>query len=1257
MSVNEDRSNMDSSEPIFSLNNIDKYDIEINITYFFDKMYRLTKKKLLEEGKLTEISVMIKYLSRTKEIPVNLPVIKLNVIKFYLEKDIDTQDNIGDIIKQLQIIKETIEKTKNELDDRIQTYITEIPSIMSENFSDILFIYNQIFNNDLTKILDNFILDFASKVKIGDISKKGVIETGVIETGDISETGVIETGVIETGDISETGMEKNNQIIEKFIKEYNAYTRFIHPNSIPPDLHNFKEDFLRLIIYYINSKPFNFLNDEFFDYKAIQENVNLEIKKEFVVKNKIKYLYDININYINPNSYGITSIAIIPNSFSLATIIPSEIKHDFGGKRSSMTSPEFKNIKELIKIILEDEYHQLLKHVMNETGMADFLITNLLPWSFKRGYDDDSLLLINPIEYNEYKGYSTIPNFVKMGKEVLLCSDSITKPVDPVSFALTSNNNSLVKYDAGNVTTSYSARDFDIKNTHIPLIKFYKKNVDYPIIIIRNKINESSKKLEFIVKILNIDNTTYFEVNNSIDSVSVSNVYQLYQNYLIQIVLPFLQKNKSVNLSVPSIENILSSLLYLKSTTANADIKNMIKEYCIRIIYILFLKASGDLIYIVSLAIEMSFKIQITDYIRNKKEIKQKDYDIGVVSSVDYSLIQSSLINLYFVNSNSKNDMIKTRNYVCSQIIAFTHVHHNDLIFPVTLMQKFITTIIIILNINEHQYEKLMGSHIIHKNISRLFKTIRNYFRSLEQFLYLRFFDYTKISKEIMERFRIIVKILPKHLLDVNFLIEQNYLQEKKDIIKKITELIDIINAEKTNFNLEYIIIIFDNLIVELKSLVFFLKNYFKFISEINITFNYTLVKEICDKVLEFTKLVTISEDMKEEKSDNFDDNFDDDKIHKVEISNIKISNNAYLFAEIVARMLFITYEEANQRLDIAEKLLEKEKHPEQVEDIKNKLSLLYYVQKELIRVTADPSFYTVEFKNRAESLVLKAMNQTNLVAAYAEQIENLQLAIKANDVASEFMQKIISVVNNKNIVNIDILKEYINTQIYVANTALKIAMKELKATEVLQSYKEELPEATNNSLSPEISKARKILQDVASARLEDNYMEQVANDEKEQVANDENEQALMEQVANDEKEQVANDENEQALMEQVANDENEQALMESKKNTQEAEQEAKKIEKRVKTIFQIIEQKELQSEEKENLKKTLEEVHGTVVKVYGIAQQLLTIYRLQNSKRRGGKKTIKRKNNKKHKKTIKRNSNNNKKSIKKKYYKHNITR
>ena len=917
-----------SSASIFSVENSQNNDfIELDTTQFFEEMYKL---KL-------EIEKLVKGIEELDK-----------KIEWFNKKSgmISTQEkeqNKSDVFDQNKI-----KIRLSELETNFSGYLTQMPQKIFDNYNDILFSYKSIFSRDLISELNKFIIsefsDMNNKIFAIKVSK-----TNTINANSTQEKAVDSKVLIKESDIDKEAIE---EIVNKYRKQVDS-----HHDDGNVNLEIIYK-FLQIIIDYAINHRYTFLSDTFFYDVTEKEKKHLQSKLEFLSQEGIKHLYDINIICETPEVMvdqstvidGIKSVDINFQFFTLATIIPSEISHDFKG-RTPMKPKEFKEIINLLKKFLPDSCEKLLDHVMNEDEVVDFLIKNLLPWSFKRHSDDVSLQLINPKQYKHYKGTGIIPNFVKMDKVLLLCSDSITKSVDPVSYALTSNNNSLLKYDAGNVTPSFSASEISIINNKVPVLKFYYPGNDDPIIVVSSNIvpgiARTKPKLKFVVNILSIESDKYI-VLAKIDDVSVTTVYNLYTDYLAKYALPFLQPflqrhqfNKIPEKGTERNANILHLLLELynkldtETDTSNEEIKNQIKNqiknHFIRIICILFLKTSGDLIYIVALSFEMTYKRQLSELNFYSGGIRE-DYDMGVLSSGDYSLIQSSLINITF-----NNNTIKSRDYNCCQIIAFTHIHHTDLIFPVTLMQKFITNILIILTISPEEYKKLIEEFndtkiedtkiedtkiedtiqdTIQDTKIEVFSIIRNIYENIVKYDFLKYFDVKKTSQRIFE--------LYKKLISIPIQIEIKFTQYFDDVITKLDYLKDdldinmygglldslinflkdnkpIISGRVTTFFDKRITNIFDQLINELEALQMFTSMYNEKIKSLNNFLTLDDLVNICDKILTFTKRSDREYDMDPENPD-------------VEISSFKIPIDGYLFAELIAHKLFLTDQEQNER-------------------------------------------------------------------------------------------------------------------------------------------------------------------------------------------------------------------------------------------------------------------------------------------------------------------------------------------------------
>ena len=587
------------------------------------------------------------------------------------------QDFFREILESLQTMKrkkiiDTIREDCKQIEEKLNTKLADI---IEEDYDNFLFEYNGIFSGEIVDAIWNFLKQNGYKKDENDIiiqsvtSKKEIIPEII-------------------------------HIVGGYFRHY--FQAYIGFNEIY--LEEKKNKHAKLDKSYEQYFPLNktYLKDQ----ETNDEPIEIKTSKY----NDDKKLY--NINLIK-NREKIIAAIITPTVFAFETMIPSEIKHDFlgskgsGGKRSDMSNEQLIEIIKMINLILPAD--KQFDYVRSEENISKLFIEEYLPWASKPTFRHDGFELLRPEDSYENKSVvvSSTQNFIKMRKEILLSSDATPKTIDSVYMALTNKNTPLLKLDSGNPAESRSSKD----STNIDTI---------PEILIGDFVkivySADNKDKPFIVSVLNVNTKEYFELGR-IKDISVTSVYDLYNKYLISITE---EEGEITTTPVQNLQKILS--------INDDELKNKISSV---IVYILLIKEIADIIYLIALIIEMNTKFHMMEYTDNNST--KKNYDLGIVASGDYGLIQSPLIDIKIDNQDIDFELL--------QVVAVVHIHNSDVLLPVTFMQKFITILLIIMEnmyqladntekgiaiLNEIK-EKNQLYEVIVNNISAIYIIFRNF--------------------------------------------------------------------------------------------------------------------------------------------------------------------------------------------------------------------------------------------------------------------------------------------------------------------------------------------------------------------------------------------------------------------------------------------------------------------------------------------------------------------------------------------------
>ena len=671
------------------------------------------------------------------------------------------------------------------------------------------------------------------------------------------------------------------------------------------------------------NKPKPPLNSKYLEVERRNEEQKLKrIKSILRIKttheSKDKKMYDINL--IKENDKGnemVTQVIIIPTETAFLTIIPTEIKHDFIGDRSELKYKEYEKIMKMIFSILtinerkkQDEIDKITKmleksNIMSENIISKLLIKEYLPWCFKPTIGYDTIQIISPssddIELIQSRVAHLCQIITTSKSNTLLVSDATTTPVDSTTRTLTNKTNPLLMADSGNAPESRTIISQSIKRDTVPEILIGE------FVKIVYSDNRDFIDKPFIVYVSNLETNEYIEFER-IKNISVNAVYNLYNNYL-NYLHEFLSLKYT---NVPDSNNKVLFLDYILKISDN----NLKKRICSVIVYIFLIKEIADIIYLIVLIIEMNTKFHINEVIKGDDSNIKKNYDLGIVASGDYGLIQTPLIDIKIDGKNIDFELL--------QVVASVHIHKGDVLLPVSFMQKFIVLLLIIMeNIDQTEEKRYNITEEIRQMCSPddaniyidIIYKITGSYSTLKKLGYLRMMDLKKTNDDIKIQLNTFIGAnniklneprhefpditVVHHLSDIKLPdIETFLLQDYSSIInilrvKRISEYINFLE------NL-YKYIHDDENKLQLDLIIVYLKRYYKLLEHI---FSDIIIFREGSQPLEQMGIeisgVIEATHWSEEQARNFLKLFSLSNLETVEVSK-----EAYLLAELYSHIL-----------------------------------------------------------------------------------------------------------------------------------------------------------------------------------------------------------------------------------------------------------------------------------------------------------------------------------------------------------------
>ena len=359
----------------------------------------------------------------------------------------------------------------------------------------------------------------------------------------------------------------------------------------------------------------------------------------------------------------------------------------------------------------------LFSESINEELLARLLLPNISSLGFKVIDGKLNIISTKTNDLYDYSGPSSLPSYVTNEKTVV-CSDSgpqvpLILQNLPIDDLITSKNAPFTNFDAGpqpNLRYLYEQHksiNTDQASVNIDPPRFIAiHNFDETNIIILIQVNQKKDKYSYTI----IDYSGICDQQIEIENVSITNVINVFYFFTIHYIhilhvdgidnsyIKYLNYNIKKIVNKETTRIIYNFLKYLSTVINNPEVQEII--YFLYTIF--FLKSLGDLV---------SYSVPLLLFLEKKNTSLDFSYS-GILSSGDYSLLQTTGLDIEFYGSDEKIDMDRTINYKKLSIISMVHLpNQNDMGFPIT--EKEISTFNLALVIhNRTEIESNIGKHL-----------------------------------------------------------------------------------------------------------------------------------------------------------------------------------------------------------------------------------------------------------------------------------------------------------------------------------------------------------------------------------------------------------------------------------------------------------------------------------------------------------------------------------------------------------------